>query len=125
MCILVVPHHQSRGVHQPLPLQCWWKLVEPLVSVWNNFFRHTLFKVSFLSTAPAHHVHSFGSPVPFGVCLSHICSKCLAEMEAFYPFPLGLELIPWPLSPLWLLPLVPDCVDFLPFLLLVDFPYCT
>ena len=115
------PHHQSRGVHWPLPLQCWWKLVELLVSVWNVSLGTPFQSVlSFHSPCTPH--PKLCSPVSFGVCLSHICSKFLVGMEASYPFHWVLELIPWPLSPLWLLPLAPDCVDFLPFLLLVDFP---
>ena len=42
--------------------------------------------VSFLSTSSACCIHSFGSPVLFGVCLSHIFSRCPEEMETFCLF---------------------------------------
>ena len=58
MCKLAVPHHQSRGVHQPLPLQCWWKLVN-LQWVCGMFPLETdHLKVSFLSTTSTHCIQS-------------------------------------------------------------------
>ena len=83
-CTLVFPHHWSKGVHWPLPLQSWWKLVELLESVWSispwgKLFFHNVLSFHILCMLRP----QLCSPVPFGVFLSHICSKCLAAVEVF------------------------------------------
>ena len=50
------------------------------------FLEAHLFKVSLSFHSPCTSHPQLCIPVPFGICLSHICSKCLAGMETSYPF---------------------------------------
>ena len=107
------------GFHWPLPLQCW--VLEACGTssecVQCFPFETSLLKVSFLSTAPAHHVQSFAVLYLLVSAFPHICSKCLVGMETSYPFHWVWNSFHGLYHPCVLL--APDCRDFLPFL-----PFC-
>ena len=122
----VVHHGQSRGVHRPLPPA---ELVEACGTLSECVeclaLRQDFLKVSLLSTTSAHSVQSF-AVLCFLVSVFAISVASVLWEWKLLAFSTRLRTcFMASVAPVIAPHLHQDCVDFLPFLFLVDLPYWT